>query len=106
MPSQEELQEMRLEKSTVRAQLVVFGDSQFASNTYLRYGGNWDLFMNTVNWLIGDERLVTIRPKDPEDQTVYITQRQSKRMALVVKIIVPVVVFLFGGWVMIMRRLR
>jgi len=106
MPSQEKLQEMRLEKSTVRAQLVVFGDSQFASNTYLRYGGNWDLFMNTVNWLIGDERLVTIRPKDPEDQTVYITQRQSKRMALVVQIIVPVVVFLFGGWVMIMRRLR
>lgn len=106
MPSQEELQKIRLERSTVRAQLVVFGDSQFASNSYLRYGGNWDLFMNTVNWLIGDERLITIRPKDPEDQTVYITQRQSKRMALVVKIIMPVVVFLFGGWVMIIRRLR
>jgi len=38
MPSQEELQKMRLEKSSVRAQLVVFGDSQFASNSYLRYG--------------------------------------------------------------------
>ena len=106
MPSQEELQKMRLERSTVRAQLVVFGDSQFASNAYLRYGGNWDFFMNTVNWLIGDERLITIRPKDPEDQTIYITQRQSKRMALVVKIVVPAVVFLFGGWVMIIRRLR
>jgi len=106
MPSQEELQKIRLERSTVRAQLVVFGDSQFASNAYLRYGGNWDFFMNTVNWLIGDERLITIRPKDPEDQTIYITQRQSKRMALVVKIVVPAVVFLFGGWVMIIRRLR
>jgi len=106
MPTQEEIRKMRLEKSTVRAQLVVFGDSHFASNAYLRYGGNWDLFMNTVNWLIGDERLINIRSKDPEDQTIYITQRQFKRMALVVKMIIPAVVFLFGGWVMIIRRLR
>ena len=106
MPSQEQLQKMRLERSTVRAQLVVFGDSQFASNAYLRYGGNWDLFMNTVNWLIGNERLITIRPKDPEDQTIYITQRQTKRMTLVVQMIMPAVVFLFGAWVMIIRRLR
>ena len=102
-PTMQELMKMELEKSQRRAQLVVFGDSQFASNAYLRYGGNWDLFMNAVNWLIGDERLVTIRPKDPEDQTIYMTQRQAKRMALTVQFILPAVVLVFGIWVWIMR---
>ncbi|MBN2290433.1 MAG: GldG family protein [Candidatus Glassbacteria bacterium] len=103
-PSQEELQKMRLEQSQRRAELVVFGDSRFASNDYFRYGGNRDLFLNAVNWLIGDERLITIRPKDPEDQTVYITRRQSKRMALVLQYLLTSVVLLFGAWVWIMRR--
>ncbi|MFC1544669.1 GldG family protein [Gemmatimonadota bacterium] len=106
MPSQEELQKMRLDKSTVRAQLVVFGDSQFASNSYLRYGGNWDLFMNAVNWLIGDERLVNIRPKDPEDHTIYVNKLQASRMAMVVKVIMPLIVIVLGAWVMAVRRLR
>ena len=106
MPSQEEIQKMRLDKSSVRAQLVVFGDSQFASNSYLRYGGNWDLFMNTVNWLIGDERLINIRPKDPEDQTIYINKRQTSRMKMIVQVMMPLVVIVLGAWVMAVRRLR
>ncbi len=106
MPSQEELHKMRLEKSSVRAQLVVFGDTHFASNSYLRYGGNWDLFMNTVNWLIGDERLINIRPKDPEDQTIYINQLQAGRMKLIAQYLIPLIVLLLGAWVMTVRRLR
>jgi gliding motility-associatede transport system auxiliary component len=103
-PTQEEIKKMQLEKSQRRAQLVVFGDSRFASNDYFRYGGNRDLFLNAVSWLIGDERLITIRPKDPEDQTIYINQRQTKYMALVVKYLIPSIVLLFGAWVWIMRR--
>ncbi len=106
MPTQDELRKMRLEKSSVRAQLVVFGDTHFASNSYLRYGGNWDLFMNAANWLIGDERLINIRPKDPEDQTIYINQLQAGRMKLIVQFLIPLVVLLLGAWVMAVRRLR
>ncbi|HLA38933.1 MAG TPA: Gldg family protein, partial [Candidatus Glassbacteria bacterium] len=106
MPTQDELKKVRLEKSQVRAEMVVFGDSEFASNSYLRYGGNWDFFMNSANWLIGDERLIEIRPKDPEDQTVYITKLQSNRMAMILQIILPAIVLVIGGWVMLMRRLR
>ncbi|MBW7995290.1 MAG: hypothetical protein FVQ81_01715 [Candidatus Glassbacteria bacterium] len=106
MPSHEELRKMRLEKSSVRAQLVVFGDSQFASNSYLRYGGNWDLFMNAVNWLIGDERLINIRPKDPEDQTIYINKTQASRMGMVAQVVMPLIILVLGAWVMAVRRLR
>ncbi|MEA2062653.1 MAG: hypothetical protein U9P14_03040, partial [Gemmatimonadota bacterium] len=103
-PSQEEIQKMKLDQSQVRAMLVVFGDSQFASNSYFRYGSNRDLFLNGVNWLIGDERLISIRPRDPEDQSIYLNQRQSKRIALIVQYLMPLLVLLLGCWVWLIRR--
>ncbi len=102
-PSQEELRKLKLDMSQRRAEMVVFGDSEFASNEYLRYGGNWDLFMNSINWLVGDERLISIAAKDPEDQTIYLSQRQAKRLALVVQYGLPLLVLLFGVWVWVMR---
>jgi len=62
--------------------------------------------MNTVNWLIGDERLINIRPKDPEDQTIYINKRQASRMGMVVQVVIPLIVIVLGAWVMAVRRLR
>ncbi|MCE5271283.1 GldG family protein [bacterium] len=102
-PTQQELRKIKLDLSQRRAEMVVFGDSEFASNEYLRYGGNWDLFMNSINWLVGDERLISIAAKDPEDQTIYINQRQAKRMALAVQYGLPLLVLLFGVWVWVMR---
>jgi len=103
-PSQEELKKIRLEKSQRMAELVVFGDSRFAANSYFRYGGNRDLFLNAVNWLIGDERLISIRAKDPEDQTIYVNRRQTKRMALIVQYLLPSLVLILGAWVWLWRR--
>ena len=105
-PTKQEIEKIKREKSQTKAEMVVFGDSQFASNSYLRYGGNWDLFMNAVNWLIGDERLITIRPKDPEDQTIYVNQRQSNRMALMLQYALPALLVILGTWVWVIRRFR
>ncbi len=42
--------------------LVVFGDSDFASNATLDAYRNRDLFLNSVNWLLGDIEAISIRP--------------------------------------------
>ena len=103
-PTQEEIKQQQLDKSQTMAEIVVFGDSQFASNSYFRYGGNRDFFMNSISWLIGDERLISIRPQDPEDQTLYLTQRQARRMGLVVQFALPLLVLLIGLFVWVLRR--
>ena len=41
--------------------VVVFGDSDFASNSALGIEGNRDIFMNTVGWLSQQENLISIR---------------------------------------------
>jgi gliding motility-associatede transport system auxiliary component len=42
--------------------LVVFGDSDFISNQLLDSYRNRDLFVNSVNWLVGDVESIAIRP--------------------------------------------
>ena len=59
-----------------------FGDSDFASNALLAFQGNRDLFLNTVAWLAEDADLISIRPKEPEDQRLILTvAQQSQRGA-------------------------
>jgi hypothetical protein len=45
------------------ASLLVFGDSDFASNVNFNSASNGDLFLNSVNHLAGDVALINIRPK-------------------------------------------
>ena len=65
-----------LEKQEGR--FVVIGSSGFPANNYMGFGGNRDLFVNTVNWLSSDEDLISVRPKPPEDRRVNLTVAQMR----------------------------
>ena len=43
--------------------IIMFGDSDFLSNSSYDQGGGSDLFLNSANFLVGDFSLVSIRPK-------------------------------------------
>lgn len=45
------------------SRVVVFGDSDWIMNQNLNVYSNRDLFLNSLNWLAGEEGGVTIRPK-------------------------------------------
>ena len=57
--------------------LVVFGDSDFASNQYRDLTGNGDLFNNSVSWLANQEDRITIRPKNRASSRVVLSQDQA-----------------------------
>lgn len=52
--------------------VVVVGNGNFLSNTFLNNGGNLDLGVNIVNWLAGDDKLITIQPKPLKDVNIQI----------------------------------
>ena len=52
--------------------VVVIGNGNFLSNTFITNGGNVDLGINIVNWLVGDDRLITIQPMPLKDINVSI----------------------------------
>ena len=80
--------------------LVVIGDSDFASNSALGIQGNRDLFLNVMNWLAQQENLISIRPKDPDDRRITLTDYQQKGVMLFALIGLPVAIFGLGiyGW--------
>ena len=47
--------------------MVVVGDSDFASNRFLVWGNNRDLFLNAVAWLVDEEDQIGERPSGGGD---------------------------------------
>jgi ABC-type uncharacterized transport system involved in gliding motility auxiliary subunit len=79
-----------------KARLVVFGDADFASNSYFHASGNSDLFLNTINWLVEEEDLISIRPREPEDRRLTLTAAQTKRIFYFAVVFMPVVILGIG----------
>ncbi|MCL4402413.1 MAG: GldG family protein [Acidobacteria bacterium] len=64
----------------VQGRFVVYGTSLWAQNGIFgsRSIGNRDLMLNTFNWLSSDEDLISIRPKEAQDQPLNVNgQRMS-----------------------------
>jgi len=84
--------------------VVVFGDSDFASNAYAGVPGNPNLFANAVNWLAQQENLIAIRPTEAEDRRVTMTPRQQTMAFLTSILFIPALVFAAGVYTWWRRR--
>lgn len=96
--------EDEIAQENVQAKCVVFGDSDFASNTYLGLSGNGDLFLNAVSWLAEEEDLIAIRAKDPETSPLMLTAFQGRLAFFLSIIFLPLAVVIVGVMVYINRR--
>jgi ABC-type uncharacterized transport system involved in gliding motility auxiliary subunit len=92
-------------KSGSQGRFVVVGSADWASNSLLpaRQLGNRDLFLNMMNWLSSDEDLISIRPKDPEDQSFTMTAAQRNLVFYWSIIVLPVAV-VFSGFLVWWKR--
>jgi ABC-type uncharacterized transport system involved in gliding motility auxiliary subunit len=89
--------------------VVIVGNANFLSNTFLANGGNLDLGINIVNWLAGDERLITIQPKPIKDVNVIIpSDPVGKIMAALVffgfRLLLPIGLLIAGVVIWWRRR--
>lgn len=66
------------------ARLVVFGDSDFASNSQLTtLWGNLNLVLNTMAWLTESDELIAIRPTTKDDPPVILTESDQRTVVYV-----------------------
>ena len=76
--------------------VMVFGDSDFASNNVGGVPGNLNLFGNAVNWLAQQEDLISIRPKEAGDRRITLTSNQLQAMQWLSIVLIPAAVLLVG----------
>jgi ABC-type uncharacterized transport system involved in gliding motility auxiliary subunit len=88
--------------------MLVFGDSDFASNLYLNLLGNKDLFMSSIGVLAEDEELVAMRHKGLPHSSlspVSLTARQG-RLIFWIAVVVEPATFAALGMLITFRRQR
>jgi len=75
--------------------LVVFGDSDFAADSYFDVQGNGDLALNAVSWLAADESLISIRPKEAGHSPIALTESDSSVIGWLL-VLYPLSLFVVG----------
>lgn len=79
------------------ARVVVVGDSDFITNELAQAPIlNADLFLNMVNWVAQDEELMAIRPREPEDRRIFMSQAQTSNVMLLTLLVLPGILVVTG----------
>jgi len=91
-------------KENSQGRFVVIGSSDWAANSFINFNGNRDLALNTMNWLSSDEDLISIRPKEPEDRRITMTNAQFRWVLISSQFLLPLIVIFAGVSVWWRRR--
>jgi gliding motility-associatede transport system auxiliary component len=83
---------------------IVVGDSDFASNSFYPYMSNNRLALAMVRWLAGEEGSVPVAARIPVRQTVVLTNRQQRRLFMLLVVALPLLTAGVGAWVWLRRR--
>jgi ABC-type uncharacterized transport system involved in gliding motility auxiliary subunit len=87
-----------------KGRFVVIGSSNWCSNSFLRFNGNRDLFLNIYNWESSDEDLISIRPKEPTDRRLNMNSAQVRMVFYITLVLIPLFIILAGVSVWWKRR--
>ncbi len=104
-PAETETQPTNQQPTTINqtlpeARMVVLGNSEFTINGLFELQLNGDVFLNSVNWLTGQqEELLSIRPQEITNRRIVMTPIQRRFVELSL-ILLPIIGFgaAFGLW--------
>ncbi len=88
----------------VSSRIVVFGSEQFVNNKFLNQLYNRDLLLNAVNWAVGEDKQIAIRPRSVRASRVQLTSDQVTRIFYLSVLILPELLLLIGIAVWSRRR--
>ena len=66
-------------------------------------GANFDLLVNSMNWICDQEESITIHPKSLDQSYLTLTAAQSSRWTVVMVVLIPAAL-LIAGIIMWQRR--
>jgi hypothetical protein len=94
----------RYSRDGVETRIFAVGDSDFASNRYLRALYNLDLVLNGVHWALQREPQIALRPKVRDTVQFPLPVQDSLQMLYGVGLLLPEVLLIVGGTLWLRRR--
>jgi ABC-type uncharacterized transport system involved in gliding motility auxiliary subunit len=86
--------------------IVVVGDSDFLSDTYLGAGANLNLGLNIFNWLIGDDDFVSVEVKPSADTKLELNDSQLIIIGFGFFLVIPLLLLITGFRIWYLRNNR
>ena len=83
---------------------VVVGNGAFLANSFAGNGGNVDLGVNMVNWLVGEDRLINLQPRTAKDSNLALGKTQLTAIGIGFLIGLPLLLAGVGGYIWWKRR--
>jgi ABC-type uncharacterized transport system involved in gliding motility auxiliary subunit len=87
-----------------RSRVVVFGDSDWASNAGIANAANRLLLSSAANWALEREALVAIPPKNADQVAVTLSRRDVGTIAFAVLLLLPAAAVAMGLAIWVKRR--
>lgn len=84
--------------------IVVVGDADFLSNSYLGQGGNLDLGLNIINWLSNDDEFINIPAKAAFDTSIELSSGQQATIGFTFMLVIPLILLICGIVIWLKRR--
>ena len=84
--------------------IVVVGNGAFLANSFAGNGGNVDLGVNILNWLSGEEQLISLQPRVARDSNIVLSQMQLTFISVAFLLGLPLLLAGVGGYIWWRRR--
>lgn len=84
--------------------IIVAGDAGFVDNEFIDIQGNFNLFLNALNWVEDKGDAITIRPKTMNTNVLYVPGELYTVVLIVSVLVLPLLAFLTGFVVWLRRR--
>ncbi len=93
-------------KKVKEQRIIVMGDGDFLSNTFLGNAGNLDMGMNIFNWLSHDEQFIAIPTRVKNDIILDMSPAMLSLLGAFFLFLVPAMLILSGSIIWFKRRNR
>lgn len=87
-----------------KSKVLVFGNSSFVQNAYMKFGNNYALFLNSLSWLVDEDRLISFNLPIVQSERIFISGPQFGIIFYFSVIFSPLI--LFGIAFFMYRRKR
>jgi hypothetical protein len=84
--------------------IIVIGDGDFLSNSFLNNAGNLDLGLKISRWLVGDDQLVSIPVSEASDRELHLSNLAIGVIGIGSLLVAPLMLLLYGGLLMWQRN--
>jgi len=92
-------------KKTSEARLIVYGNSNFATDGWFKQQLNGDVFLNSVSWLSKrDSQALSIRPKEQKNRRINLSAMEAAGLGWMALVIMPLLGFTTAGIIWWRRR--